>query len=235
MVRALCLALLLYSTPALAEKLQVITENWRPYSYEEGGQIKGISTAIVKKVLERAEVDYSMSVHPWSQGYLIAKSQPNVLIFSLVRIPVREKMFKWIRPLGNGDTSSLYRLKTTLDTMPTTLEEAKNFVIVTNANSMDHLWLSDNGFDKLLTPRTLEQTVDMFIKGKAPLIAIDDNSIIAEFSEVIEQRSKFVKVLPLFNAPPFMALSNSTDDATLIKLQKAYDALLAEGEIELVN
>jgi polar amino acid transport system substrate-binding protein len=29
--------------------LDVVTENWRPYNFEEEGQIKGTSTTIVKK------------------------------------------------------------------------------------------------------------------------------------------------------------------------------------------
>lgn len=235
MLRFLCLLLLFYSASVYGETLKVVTENWRPYSYEENGVIKGKSAAIVKKVLSQAGIDYTMTIYPWSRGYLIAKTEPNVLIFSLVRIPVREKLFKWVRPLGNGDTSSLYRLKNNTKAMPRSLEEAKNFLIVANANSMDHLWLADRGFRRLMTPRTLEQSVKMFVKGRAPLIAIDDNSIAAEFSEIINDRGNFVKVMPLFNAPPFMALSNSTNDKILLKLQQAYDELLAQGEIDLVN
>ncbi len=235
MLRFLFCFLLLLSLPIQAQVLRVVTENWRPYSYEENGEIKGKSTAIVKKVLKRAGIDYTMAVYPWSRGYLIAKTEPNVLIFSLVRIPVREKLFKWVRPLGQGDTTSLYRLKGNQNAMPQTIEEAKQFLIVANANSMDHLWLADKGFHNLMTPRTLEQSVKMFVKGRAPLIAIDDHSIMSEFSDILHERDMFVKVMPLFSAPPFMALSNATDDSILLKLQRAYDALLAEGQIDLVN
>lgn len=235
MSRLVVLLFLMLSTPTKAVVLQVVTENWQPYSYEENGVIKGKSTEVVRKVLEHAGVKYQMKIYPWSRGYLKAKSQENVLIFSLVRIPVREALFQWIRPLGNGDTSSLYRLKDNPQIAPKTIEEAKQYLIVANANSMDHLWLADKGFNKLMTPRTLEQSVQMFLKGKAPIIALDDNSVALEFSSLITDPSMFVKIMPLFKAAPYMALSKKTNPKILKKLQDAYDELMAQGEIELVN
>ncbi len=42
-------------------------------------------------------------------------------------------------------------------------------------------------------------------------------------------------MLPLFKTPPYMALSLSTSDDILKKLQKAYDALMKENIIKSVN
>ena len=55
--------------------LRVITEDFPPMNYMEKGEIKGISTAIVKKVLERANIPYTLELLPWARGYEITKKR----------------------------------------------------------------------------------------------------------------------------------------------------------------
>lgn len=227
--------LTLFSPQGAATTLEVITENWRPYNFEANGEVKGLSTTLVKKVLERAGYDYVIRVYPWARAYKMAQSNKNVLIYSLVRIDPRELLFKWIRPLGEGDTSSLFRLKSNTSPMPTTLQQAKAYPVVSNINSMDHLWLVHNGFTKVQTPILLEQSIKMFFRKRVPLIAIDESSMSVEFAHVGMDTSKVVKVMTLFSAKPYLAASLGTDDKIIKKLQRAYDELLREKLIELVN
>ena len=46
------------------EYIHVVTEDWKPYNYEEDGVVKGSSTEIVQQVLDRAELDYRIGVYP---------------------------------------------------------------------------------------------------------------------------------------------------------------------------
>ncbi|MCJ8271848.1 MAG: transporter substrate-binding domain-containing protein [Psychrosphaera sp.] len=230
----LCLLMLLVSK-SQAATLEVITENWRPYSFLEDGEVKGRSTILVKKVLERAGIKYRITVYPWARAYKMAQSDIDVLIYSLVKVAPRLTLFKWVRPLGRGDTSSLYRLKSNTGRMPQTLQQAKKYYIVSNINSMDHLWLANQGFSKLQTPALLEQAIKMFFRKRVPLIAIDDSSMSVEFAHAGLDSTKVEKVMTLFLAVPYLAASLSTSDELIEKLQKAYDELLAEKAIELIN
>ena len=85
-------------SPVLADslELEIVTENWRPYNYSEGGDIKGHSTEILEKVLRRSGIKYKIKVYPWARAYKIAQNRKNVLIYTIMRIPSREYLFKWI-------------------------------------------------------------------------------------------------------------------------------------------
>lgn len=225
-----------FNTLCMAQELTVVTEDWRPYNYQDGQEIKGVSTDIVKKVLAQANVKHTISVLPWARAYAMAQENPNTMIYTIIRIPQREKLFKWVRPLGNGGTTSLYRLKSKEEVDPKTIEEAKAFSVVANNDSMDHIWLKDNGFTKLQTPSRVELSLKVFFSGeRVDLIAFDDSVMEEEFKKFGYDRSKVVKVLSLFKTPPYMAVSLSTSDEMVTRLQNAYDDLISAKKIALVN
>lgn len=223
------------SVPVMAADLQVVTENWRPYNYSEKGQIKGLSTVIVKKVLKKAQISYSMAVYPWARAYKLAQSNKNMLIYTIVRIPAREKLFKWIRPLGKGGTTYLYRLKTNPHINPLSLEQARDYQVVTNRDTMDHLWLQSHDFKRLQTSSTIEHIVRMFFKGRGDMLAFNDRTLEAEFGHFGFDPKAVVPVMPLFKTPPYMAVSLGTSDLLVEKLQHAYDVLMQENKIQLVD
>lgn len=212
-------------------ELTVVTENWRPYNYLENNEVKGESTEIVKKVLDRAGIRYTISVYPWSRAYYMASKNKNVLIYTIIRIPQRESLFKWIRPVGRSGVTSLYRLKSKTGIAPRNLQEAKKYSIAVNKDSMDYIWLKDRGFDKLYIPPAVENSVKMFFFGRSDLIAFDSKVINEEFQSAGFSTTDVVKVLDLFGTPPYMAVSISTPDDIVLKLQKAYDELAAEGSL----
>ncbi|WP_108652436.1 substrate-binding periplasmic protein [Dongshaea marina] len=231
----LLLPLLSCSLNSHSEELLVVTENWRPYNYEEFGEVKGLSTEIVKKVLERAGIKYQIKVYPWARAYRMAQEDKSVMIYTIIRIPTREKLFKWVRPLGRGGVTSLYRLKKNKHISPITLQEAKSYRIGANKDSMDHLWLQDNGFHNLYTPHAVELTIKMFFYDRFDMIAFDDSTMKSEFSHYGWDPNRAVHVMPLFRTPPYIALSLATPDSIKLKLQEAYDSLMKEEMVELVN
>lgn len=211
-------------------KLQVVTENWRPYNYLENGEIKGTSTEIVKRLLDKAGFPYEIQVLPWARAYLHAQTQENVLIYTIIRIAPREGQFHWIARLGEGGTTSLYKLKGSQDINPDTIEDAKKFLIVTNIKSMDHLWLEHNHFFNLhLTPK-VENAINVFFLKRADMIAFDDAVMEKEFKHLGHDPAKEVrKVMPLFRTYPYLAASLKTSERVVEKLRKTYETMQKEG------
>lgn len=228
---------IIFLSPVLisAEELKVVTENWRPYNFEENGEIKGVSTKIVKKILAHAGIKYSIDIYPWNRAYDMALHERNVLIYTIIRVAPRENKFKWIRPLGKGGTSSLYRLKKNTHINPKTIEEAKKYDIVANENSMDHIWLEYEGFPNLATPTAVVHSIRMLFKGRIDMIAFDDAVLKYEFESHGFDVNHISRVMPLFKTPPYIALSLATSDEILEKLQKSYDQLIKDKKIDLVN
>jgi len=227
----LIVSMLFFSAAVLGAELEVVTENWRPYHYMEDGEIKGISTKIVKQLLDKSGIKYKINVYPWARAYQMAQTKQNVLIYTIIKTPQREKLFKWVGPLREGGNISLYRLKKNKHITATTIEQAKRYTIATNNNSMDHIWLKNKGFSKLISPSRVEQALRMFFKGRTEMIALNDSIILEQFNRYGFDQNDVVSVIPLFRALPYMALSNSTSEDIVEKLQIAYDDLFRENKL----
>ncbi len=80
----LYLIILLNFQVSMAETISVVTESTYPYRYLENDKVVGITVNLVEAVLNRANLDYQISIYPWAKAYKIAKTTPNVLIFSMV-------------------------------------------------------------------------------------------------------------------------------------------------------
>ena len=70
------------------DRIDIVTEDWRPYSYQEAGEIKGSATEIVLKTVEEAGLEYQIAVYPWVRGYKKTLSHKNTLISASAYIRV---------------------------------------------------------------------------------------------------------------------------------------------------
>lgn len=85
---------------AAENNLRVVTENWPPYNYQtDKGEVSGVATEVVKRVLNNTELSYSIDVFPWARSYKLAQGQPNTLIYSIFKTAEREPYFHWFCPL----------------------------------------------------------------------------------------------------------------------------------------
>ncbi|GBC62429.1 amino acid ABC transporter substrate-binding pro tein [Desulfonema ishimotonii] len=95
----LLLMTLSYS-PALCESLRIVTDYYPPFSYEKNGEIKGISSQIVKAVLKEAGMEATISQYPFKRAYTMTRRGKNIFEYCVVRTPEREPLFQWIGIVG---------------------------------------------------------------------------------------------------------------------------------------
>lgn len=234
----LCASVVLAVSAALsqAEPLQVVTEEWFPYNYQDHGVAKGSASEVVKAVLEKAGVPYTIRFLAWGRAYYIARTQPNVLIYTIQRIPNREGQFKWVRPLGASTSFWLYRLKT--NPLPTinSLQETKAYSIgCPSQNGAECTVLTYMGFRRLEVPPDIPGLVKMFLARRFDLMVAEPGSIEAELLRARHAPDEVEPVIEVFHSVPYMALSNSTSDTMRQRLQAAFDALQREGKIKPIR
>jgi polar amino acid transport system substrate-binding protein len=98
----LALALIAFAPlppPATAEEpasVRVVTELLPPYNFEEGGVVKGASTAVVRAVLEQAGLRYTLEVQPWARALDTVLHERNTFIYSIARTEERERQLVWL-------------------------------------------------------------------------------------------------------------------------------------------
>jgi polar amino acid transport system substrate-binding protein len=91
--------------PAQARELLLTTENYPPFNMQEEGsqQIIGISTDIVRRLMVRAGINYSIKFLPWQRAYAMALDETDTCVFSTTLTEERRPLFKWVGPLVSND------------------------------------------------------------------------------------------------------------------------------------
>jgi polar amino acid transport system substrate-binding protein len=83
------------STLALAETLKLVTgSDYAPFtdpSLPEGG----LATALVKKVMQQAQISYELEWRPWANGYSATKKGLYIATFPYISTPERQKIFDY--------------------------------------------------------------------------------------------------------------------------------------------
>ncbi|BBH43951.1 substrate-binding periplasmic protein [Pseudomonas sp. KU43P] len=66
--RLLCIFLLACLSPmALGERLRLVSDDWAPYIYQEGGEPKGIDYEVTREVFKRLGVEVEWQFMPWKR------------------------------------------------------------------------------------------------------------------------------------------------------------------------
>jgi len=83
-------------------QLRYYTEQYPPYNYIENGQIKGVSVELLSAITQKLGAQATprqINLTAWTDGYQEALTQNNTVLFSTVRLPERENLFKWAGPI----------------------------------------------------------------------------------------------------------------------------------------
>lgn len=91
--------------PALElNELVYITESSASFNYVRHGRLQGpavelllAATAHAGSPVKRKDIQ----VQPWARAYRNARQGPNTVLFSTIRTPEREEIFKWVGPIGS--------------------------------------------------------------------------------------------------------------------------------------
>ncbi len=110
------------------QRIEVLTENWPPFNYEQDGKVVGLATEIVEATLKNAEISYTIRLGVWKGVYDKVLSQNDVLIYTITRTELRENLFDWIGPFAKRE-QSLFKLKSRHDIKIDKLDDARNYLI----------------------------------------------------------------------------------------------------------
>ncbi|MFA5268398.1 MAG: transporter substrate-binding domain-containing protein [Methanoregula sp.] len=85
--------------------LNYLTEEWAPFNYKKDGVPAGISVEILEAVFRNTGVNRTRAdvrIVPLSEGFSQAQGNTGTVLFSIVRSPEREPLYKWAGPFTKG-------------------------------------------------------------------------------------------------------------------------------------
>ena len=216
----------------------LLTENFPPYNMAKNGKnfaqnenIEGIAVDILRETFKRADISYSMTLRfPWERIYHLALENPGYGVFVTARVPDREKLFKWVGPLGPDDWVLLARGDSPITL--TSLEQARQYRVGAYKDDVIALSLEKQGLAPVIVLRD-QDNARKLQAGQIDLWATGDPA--GQFLARQVGISGFKTVLRFNQAELFLALNKEVPDEVVNKLQKALDQLRAEGVVEKIS
>ncbi|WP_420411182.1 substrate-binding periplasmic protein [Roseibium sp.] len=224
------LLLCLFARPVWAQDLTIVTEEFPPYNYLENGEIKGLSSDVVKAVLGQAGLNARFQFLPWARAYLTAQNRKNTLIFSIGRIPEREELFEWIGVIAPYNTS-LYKLANRTDITVKELDDAKGYTIGVSVEDLIYQYLKSKKFTNLEVVGQDVLNIRKLALGRLDLIAFDEASF--QHRLVLEEMdpAQFEQVYRLedISGSLYMALNKDSDPELIKALKQGLETIKETG------
>ena len=134
------------SAQAAQPHLLLTTENYPPFNMRQDGtsRIVGMSTDIVREIMKRAGVPYTMKFLPWQRAYSMALNTENTCVFSTTITEERKPKFKWVGPLVQNDW--IFFATPDSEITISSLEEARAYRVGGYKGDATALFLEREGF-----------------------------------------------------------------------------------------
>ncbi|WP_448106006.1 substrate-binding periplasmic protein [Pseudomonas azerbaijanoccidentalis] len=215
----------------------LLTENFPPYNmakngknFAQGENIDGIATDIVREIFKRADITYSLTLRfPWERVYKLALENPGYGAFVMARLPDRERLFKWVGPIGPDDWIMLAKAdsKITLET----LNDARKYKIGAYKGDAIAETLAKQGLNPIVVLRD-QDNAKKLVSGQIDLWATGDPA--GRYLARQDGVTGLKTVLRFNSAELYLALNRDVPDETVAKLQAALDQLRREGGVDAI-
>ncbi len=217
--------------------LVLLTENFPPYNMAKNGKnfaqdenINGIAVDIVREMFRRADMTYSLTLRfPWERIYKLALEKPGYGVFVMARLPDREKLFKWVGPIGPDDWIMLAKedSKISLET----LDDARKFKIGAYKGDAIAETLTKQGLKPIVVLRD-QDNAKKLVNGQIDLWATGDPA--GRYLARQDGVTGLKTVLRFNSAELYLALNKDVPDETVAKLQTALDQMRKDGVVEQI-
>jgi polar amino acid transport system substrate-binding protein len=224
-----------HAVESLDTDLVLLTENFPPYNMAKNGKnfaqdenIDGIAVDIVREMFKRADITYSLTLRfPWERIYKIALEKPGYGVFVMARLPDREKLFKWVGPIGPDDWIMLAKAdsKITLET----LNDARKYKIGAYKGDAIAETLAKQGLKPVVVLRD-QDNAKKLVNGQIDLWATGDPA--GRYLARQDGVTGLKTVLRFNSAELYLALNRNVPDDAVAKLQAALDQMRKDGVVE---
>jgi len=220
-------------------KIRMVTEEIPPLQINNHNKpATGAMVELVKLMLKEAHLQGNIEFYPWSRAFKIAQSEPNTLIFSMLRDKTRERFFQWIGQIYTLK-SCFVALKSRHDIFINSTEAAKKYTVGTIRDDLAQSYLTQHGFrekQNMFLNTAYPALWKMLFIGRSDLAFT--NNIVWRF-EVARAGLDPNKIQVLYNIPDistelYLAASLNTSKHIVQQLQQALEKIKADGRYQAI-
>lgn len=220
------LPLLIVSTlsaaAAQAQSVSFVTEEYPPFSYRDGDQIKGATVDQVRQMMSGLG-DYTITIMPWARAYADARTTTLTCALGTAHTAERDAMFKWIQPLLI-DRNILIKHKGTAVTA-STLDEAKRYSVGTWRDDYTETLLRQLDFPKIDVASNIAATLRKLMNDRIDLMPMSE----LYYDKLVKEGQQIERVTNLAEQPVGIACQRDFPEDLRQKMQAGLDSLIAAG------
>ncbi len=219
---------------AAGERVNIIAEEWAPYSYAEGDAVKGLSVDVVQALARTLQVPIQIELLPSMRAAMVLDRQPRTMMISMLRTPERESRYKWIGPLAETSIYFYKRKGSALEI--NSLEDAKKVPLICSRQAgLAVARLKAAGFANLNARGYDGPSVyRMLLFGRCDLAVSDTPLGVARALQQMGFSPDAVVQTPLklLSLPLYIASSKDIPDAEIDRWQAELSALKQSGAFQ---
>jgi len=219
---------------AVPASLRLLTEEFPPINFSQGGQPSGFSVEIVQAIQQRLGQALPIEVMPWARAFREAQTPAPTALFATARIPEREALFQWVGPLVQfrstfyaraGSNHRLHALEQA--------RRASRVLVVRDWYTAQQL--TSAGFKNLHPVSDPVQGLRMLLAGRAPLFAAERVSMPRILQQAGLAASQVREVFGFAVSEGYIAFSRSTPRSTVAAWQAQLHELRRDGTFQAIH
>jgi polar amino acid transport system substrate-binding protein len=218
-----------------AQSLKAYTEEWPPYNFIEDNTLKGVSTDVLRLICQSSKISCDIELVPWVRAYKNVQETPNTLIYTISRIPEREKQFIWIGPIL--PRSMWVYARTEVAQKIHSIQDLAGLRIgaVRGEASLSELLEAGVPQTSIQIFNTNTDEMRMLKLGKIDVVANTEIGMQQNQKSFDIPANKVRKLLKLNDSSYlFFGMNLNSDPALVAKLQSGVDKLRNEGKINAI-
>jgi polar amino acid transport system substrate-binding protein len=208
---------------ARADSVTFTTEEYPPFVYRDGKEIKGAASEQVQQVMAAIGADYTIEVQPWARAFAAAQKTPMTCVFATAHNAERDKLFKWIEPLLIDRSILIKHAGTAVDAKD--LDAAKHYIVGTWREDYTEKLLRQYKFPRIDVATDFKATLKKLMSDRIDLMPMS----VFYFDKLKQDGQAIESVVPLSQQPLSIACEKDFPDNLQHKMQAALDKLIADG------
>ena len=215
--------------------LTVYTGEWVPYNYQEGREIRGLSTEILRAMCAEAKIECGINYVPWVRAYKTVQNTRNALLYTVARKPERENEFLWIGPILPRATYVYAR--SSLEHLPANAQDlsALRVGVVRGEASIADLERAGVSNQAIVVLPVNVDVLRMMARGMIDAMVDTEIGMSWNLRNAGLAPGQVKRVMPLSDVGAYyFALNIDSDPALAQRLQGAVDRLQRNGRINAI-
>jgi polar amino acid transport system substrate-binding protein len=204
--------------------LEIATEDLPPFSMMKDGTLTGLSTEIIREALQRAKIPYRISLLPWMRAYRMAVGQADLCLYSTVRTPEREPIFKWVGPVVRDKWVVFVPADSQIEVG--SIEDLKRYRTISLPGDAMSLFLQENGIP--FDPSVTTESIRMLKGGRIDYWA--GTRLKGQYQAKLEG-IKLRVAMVLKDEDMYLACNKSMPDTVIAALNQAIAGMEQDGTI----